>query len=121
MQGSRQVSATLWNQPSLGHSTPFDTASKYRMSNTSEPRWLINARKYIGLAETPGPRNNATIMAWAKKLGSKILGIVYTDDSATPWCGLFVAECLAEAGLTPPPIAVRASAYDKWGVAVAHP
>ena len=28
MQGSRQVTATLWNQPSPGHSTPFDTASK---------------------------------------------------------------------------------------------
>ena len=28
MQGSRLVSATLWNQPNPGHSTLFDTASE---------------------------------------------------------------------------------------------
>jgi hypothetical protein len=35
-------------------------------------------------------------MAWAKKLGTKVLGMVYNADSV-PWCGLFVATCLADA------------------------
>jgi uncharacterized protein (TIGR02594 family) len=32
-----------------------------------------------------------------------------------PWCGLFVAACVDEAGIKPAPIAVRASAWATWG------
>lgn len=81
------------------------------------PAWLEIARKYLGTAEVPGPRNNPTIMAWAKRLGSKILGVVYNADSV-PWCGLFLAQVMSEAGFKPPLIAVRASSWDAWGVRV---
>lgn len=73
------------------------------------------ARSYLGVRETPGPANNPTIMGWAKKLGAKVLGIAYTDDSATAWCGLFCAEVMTEAGFKPPPIAVRAKSWATWG------
>ncbi|WP_366758338.1 TIGR02594 family protein [uncultured Sphingomonas sp.] len=82
--------------------------------------WLDIARKYLGTTEAPGPRNNPTIMTWAKRLGSKILGIVYNADS-TPWCALFLAHVMAEAGFKPPLIAVRASSWDAWGVRVTKP
>ena len=40
--------------------------------------------------------------------------MVYGADSI-PWCGLFVAQCMTEAGIKPPPIAVRAKAWATWG------
>jgi len=87
------------------------------MVMTTEPTWLAYARRQIGVAEIVGPKNNPTIMAWAKKLGAKILGINVTDDES-PWCGLFVAQCMNEVGIKPASVAVRASSWDKWGVRV---
>ncbi len=47
-------------------------------------------------------------------MGAKVLGVTVKDD-ATPWCGTFVAHCMTSAGLTAPPIAVRASSWSTWG------
>lgn len=87
------------------------------MTTADEPAWLTAARAKIGVRETPGPGNSPTILGWAKHLGTRILGIAYNAD-ATPWCGLFVAECMDEVGIQPPPIAVRASSWDAFGHAV---
>jgi len=84
----------------------------------TEPTWLTAARAKLGVRETPGPANNPTIMGWAKTLGTKLLGMVFNADSV-PWCGLFAAKCVTEAGLTPPPIAVRAKAWATWGKPIA--
>lgn len=87
----------------------------------TEPTWLRAARKKLGTREAPGAANNPTIMSWAKRLGAKVLGIAYNADSV-PWCGLFVAACLDEAGIDLAAeglhrmrIAVRASAWGTWG------
>lgn len=77
-------------------------------------KWFEVAKSLIGTREIVGPKHNPTILAWAKKLGAKVLGISITDDE-TAWCGLFVAHCVSEAGLTPAPIAVRASSWEAWG------
>jgi uncharacterized protein (TIGR02594 family) len=82
-------------------------------------KWMDVAKSHVGLKEYPGAGSNPLIMQWAKKLG-KVLGIAYTDDSV-PWCGLFAAHCMADAGITPVAIAVRASAWEKFGVALAKP
>lgn len=79
-----------------------------------EPAWLAAARAKLGTREAPGPANNPTIMGWAKRLGTKVLGMVYNADSV-PWCGLFVATCMDEAGIKPVSIAVRAKAWATWG------
>jgi uncharacterized protein (TIGR02594 family) len=79
-----------------------------------EPTWYREAKKWIGLREYPGARHNPTIMAWAKRLGSRILGINVKDDE-TPWCGLFMAHCFDSVGILPPAIAIRASEWGKWG------
>ncbi len=81
---------------------------------TVEPAWLKAARAKLGTRELPGAANSPTIMGWAKRLGAKVLGIVYAADSV-PWCGLFVAACMDEAGLPSAPIAVRASAWATYG------
>ena len=79
-----------------------------------EPAWLLAARAKLGTREAPGVANSPTIMGWAKKLGTKILGMAYNADSV-PWCGVFVAACVHEDGLTPAPIAVRAKSWATWG------
>lgn len=78
------------------------------------PPWMAMARDKLGVREAPGKANSPIIMGWAKQLGAKVLGIVYGADEV-PWCGLFVAKVIAEAGLSPPRIAVRAKAWADWG------
>ena len=43
-----------------------------------------------------------------------MLGIIYNADDV-PWCGVFAAQCLDEAGTTAPPFAVRARSWADWG------
>lgn len=49
-----------------------------------------------GTKEFAGKQNNSTIIGWAKKIGGWIASF-YKEDSI-PWCGLFVAHCMKEAG-----------------------
>lgn len=58
------------------------------------PRILLEALKLYGTAEVPGPNDNPSILAWAKKTG---LDRVYKDDE-TAWCGLFMAYVALQAG-----------------------
>ncbi len=81
---------------------------------TKEPAWLLAARAKLGTREAPGIANNPAIMGWAARLGAKVLGMIYNADSV-PWCGLFVATCVAEDGLVPATIAARASSWATWG------
>lgn len=72
------------------------------------------ARDLIGETEVPGPRNNPAIMGWANRVTARALGIAYGGDHV-PWCGLFAAYCVVQAGLTPPPISIRAKSWATWG------
>ena len=83
----------------------------------TDPAWIAVARALVGTREVPGAGNSPVIMKMAAGLGSKILGIAYGGDHV-PWCGLFAAHCINAIGLKPPPIAIRASAWATWGVAV---
>lgn len=76
--------------------------------------WMSWARAQIGTRETAGSGNTPKIMTWAQRLGAKVLGISYTAD-ATPWCGLFAAAVVAQVGLKPPAIAIRAKQWALWG------
>lgn len=100
-----------WNVPRAGQvARPAPAASP----KASEPRWLTVARALDGTAEIPGPRHNPFIVAAWKRLGAAW----FTDDE-TPWCGLFVAHCIAEAGLPYPKTFPRAMAWADWGKACA--
>lgn len=79
------------------------------MTTANEPAWLRAARAKLGTREAAGAANSPTIMGWAKGLDTKVIGVAYNADSV-PWCGLFVATCLAEDGIPTAPIAVRAKA-----------
>lgn len=90
---------------------------KARPAKAREPGWFAAARAKLGTREAPGPANSPTILAWAKRLGTKVLGVIYNADSV-PWCGVFVGVCLDEVAINPPSLAVRATSWVTWGVAL---
>jgi uncharacterized protein (TIGR02594 family) len=51
--------------------------------------WYAEARRLMGTREAPGKRDNPVIMDWAADLD-----LFYPGDDV-PWCGLFVAHCIA--------------------------
>lgn len=77
--------------------------------------WMTFARAQLGVREAAGPENNPRILSWAQKLGVRVLGIPYVDDTRQPWCGLFCAYAVAAAGLRPPALPVRARQWALWG------
>jgi uncharacterized protein (TIGR02594 family) len=83
----------------------------------SEPKWLKVARAKLGTREAAGTANSPAILGWAKRLGTKVLGMIYNADSV-PWCGVFVAYCLQEDGIEPAPVSVRAMSWAIWGLAI---
>lgn len=76
--------------------------------------WMIPAIAARGLTEIPGARSNPKILQWARILD---LQSTYTTDSI-PWCGLFVAYCIAYAGSDISESPLWALSWAKWGVAV---
>ena len=89
-------------------------SAKPRPAKPREPAWLVAARRLLGTREAAGPANSPTILAWAKRLGTRVLGMIYNADSV-PWCGVFVGACMDEAGVDPPLLAVRAMSWAEWG------
>jgi uncharacterized protein (TIGR02594 family) len=83
------------------------------------PIWLTKARAYIGTKEIPGPKNNPVIMGWAARLGGWVKSFYKNDE--IPWCGLFMAAVMQEAGLPAPKGALSAAAWASWGVALPSP
>ncbi|GLR51254.1 TIGR02594 family protein [Shinella yambaruensis] len=59
----------------------------------TEPIWMREARRYLGLREIVGKGSNSTIMSWAKRLGGWVASF-YSDDDI-PWCGLALAAWVA--------------------------
>lgn len=76
--------------------------------------WLDVATRLLKTKEASGPSNNPVILSWAKKLGGWVSNF-YTKDEI-PWCGLFVAHCLREAGAQNlPGNPLSALAWAKYG------
>lgn len=67
------------------------------------------AKDSIGLKEIPGAKHNSTIQSWLARLGA------WWRDDETPWCGVFVAHCMKEAGLPVPQHWMRAKAWADYG------
>lgn len=89
---------------------------------TIEPKWLQVARAYLGQAEVPGKASNPWIVnLWLRLGGSWLWQKLGADDSASPWCGTFVAACLDEVGLPRPAHWYRARAWLDYGVRMLEP
>lgn len=85
------------------------------------PVWFIEAERNLTVREVVGKGSNPTIMGWARGLGRR-LGFNYTDDD-TPWCGLFVAHCIASTlpNEPLPQYPLRALAWANFGVRLGTP
>jgi uncharacterized protein (TIGR02594 family) len=75
----------------------------------TEPPWLTEARKHIGLREIPGKRHNPKIVNWGISLGA------WWKDDETPWCGTFVAHCLRASDQPVPKEWYRARVWVDYG------
>lgn len=68
----------------------------------------LQARKYIGQAEIPGPRDNQFILDCFKHTTYK------GKHDEVPWCAAFVCRILDECGLKSSRSA-SADSYESWG------
>lgn len=78
-------------------------------ASVGEPPWLVVARQHIGLAEIPGKEHSPVITGWLTTLKA------WWRDDETPWCGVFVAACMREAGMELPKHWYRAKGWLDWG------
>lgn len=60
----------------------------------SDPIWLAEARKYLGLREIQGTRHEPGVVEFFKDSGNS-----WVQDDETAWCGAFVAAVFKRAGL----------------------
>lgn len=71
----------------------FDETAEARpnpsMATAAGQPWMTEARRLLGTRETPGKASNKIILDWADDLD-----LHYSGDDV-PWCGLFVAHCMA--------------------------
>jgi uncharacterized protein (TIGR02594 family) len=87
-----------------------------------EPVWLIEARRWIGEREVPGPKSNPRLLSAIRRVGARILGIDYVNDD-TAWCGAILAAWLSITlpAEVLPSIAVRAKSWASFGVRLSAP
>ncbi|WOB06488.1 TIGR02594 family protein [Piscinibacter gummiphilus] len=81
----------------------------------TEPAWLVEARKELGVHEIKGPVHEQRILQMWKD--SKLGGI---KNDEVPWCAAFINACLERAGIR----SARtdgAKNYLTWGVRLSHP
>jgi len=81
----------------------------------TEPRWLIQARKYIGLHEAPGAADNPKVVRFYA-----LAGHPEVKHDSVPWCAAFVGGVLAECGINPTGT-LWALDYAKWGQKLVGP
>ena len=81
----------------------------------NEPKWLTEARKYLGLAEVKGPDHNPEILQMWRDI--KRSGI---KDDETPWCAAFVGAVLERVGIRSSRFE-SARSYLDWGQLLALP
>lgn len=75
----------------------------------SEPVWLTEARRHLGLREIKGAPTEPRIAGWLKKLGA------WWGDDETPWCGTFVAAVMQAQSIPVPKAWYRAKGWVDWG------
>jgi uncharacterized protein (TIGR02594 family) len=78
------------------------------MTTASLP-WMALALPLLGVREIPGPGTSPIIARWLRALRA------WWHDDATPWCGVFVAHVLQQAGITLPRHWYRAKGWLEWG------
>ncbi|EGF4599821.1 TIGR02594 family protein [Salmonella enterica subsp. enterica serovar Agama] len=81
----------------------------------SEPKWLVEARRYIGEREIKGAQHNPLIVQMWRDI--KRGGI---KDDETPWCAAFVGAVLEHVGIKSTRFE-SAGSYLGWGSQLLQP
>ena len=87
------------------------------LSAEDGPKMLVEALKLFGTLETPGTKDNPTILAWASEIG---LAKTYSHDSI-PWCGLFMGVIARRAGKDIPDSPLWALSWADFGKPAVKP
>ncbi len=82
---------------------------------STDPLWLGEARKHLGVREIPGVNHHPLIVQMWKTI--KRGGI---KDDETPWCAAFVGFCLENVGIVSSRFE-SARSYLSWGQAIDRP
>ena len=85
------------------------------MTQQSEPVWLVEARKNIGVQETKGGIHTPEVLKYWKDIRRG--GI---KDDETPWCAAFVGAMLERSGVKSTRFE-SAKSYLDWGQLLALP
>jgi uncharacterized protein (TIGR02594 family) len=80
----------------------------------TEPKWLTEARKYIGQKEIKGTKHNPIILRWWT-----LIRAPFSDDE-TPWCAGFAGGCLEAVSIRSSRSAAARS-YLNWGQSLSNP
>lgn len=80
----------------------------FRLPTPDDPLWLVIARRYLGVHETPGPLATPEILAFHAATTLK------AKSDETHWCASFVTHCLESAGVRSTKSAA-AHSYLTWG------
>lgn len=81
----------------------------------SEPKWLLEARKYLGTKEIPGAKHNDVIVKWYADSGNRQI-----KDDETAWCAAFTGAMLKAVGLKGTN-SLAARSYLNWGTKLDKP
>lgn len=79
-----------------------------------EPRWLLIARRELGIAEVAGPEHNPRILEYHDHTS------LNADRDEVHWCSSFVNFCVEKAGLRGTRSAMARS-WLKWGRGIERP
>lgn len=91
-----------------------EVPERYRwLMDEPAPLMIVKARKWIGLKEERGNKNNPWILKWAEFIGGWIASF-YTKDSI-PWCGLFIGMITISAKKPRNARMLAARSWAKWG------
>lgn len=81
----------------------------------AEPKWLLEARKFLGTKEGKGASNNPVVVQWYADSGNR--GV---KDDSVAWCAAFVGAMLKAAGEKGTQ-SLAARSYLNWGVKLNKP
>lgn len=72
--------------------------------------WIDEAKKWIGIKEM---NNNPKVLNFATIVGGDVAQDY--NDTSIPWCGLFIAFCMAQIGVVPVETPLWARNWAKFG------
>jgi uncharacterized protein (TIGR02594 family) len=87
--------------------------------------WLSTARALTGTKEVLGSKDNPFIIEMAHEVARRFPelkgNIDWYNHDSIPWCGLFMAYCMAVNGIKPSSTPLGALSWASWGVALKTP